>query len=54
MGPARPRGSLRQEAGDHRYVSLRQGGGGLVADSKADEEYTETLDKIRHLIGALE
>lgn len=30
------------------------GGGGLVADSKADEEYTETLDKIRHLIGALE
>ncbi|WP_404377259.1 aminodeoxychorismate synthase component I [Vreelandella aquamarina] len=30
------------------------GGGGLVADSKAEEEYTETLDKIRHLIGALE
>jgi len=30
------------------------GGGGLVADSQADEEYTETLDKIRHLIGALE
>ncbi|CAH1045267.1 aminodeoxychorismate synthase component I [Halomonas sp. TD01] len=30
------------------------GGGGLVADSKADEEYTETLDKICHLIGALE
>jgi para-aminobenzoate synthetase component 1 len=30
------------------------GGGGLVADSKADEEYTETLDKIRHLIDALE
>jgi len=25
-----------------------------VADSKADEEYTETLDKIRHLIDALE
>ncbi|RUR33974.1 aminodeoxychorismate synthase component I [Vreelandella andesensis] len=30
------------------------GGGGLVADSKADEEYTETLDKICHLISALE
>ena len=30
------------------------GGGGLVADSKAEEEYTETHDKIRHLIGALE
>lgn len=30
------------------------GGGGLVADSQAVEEYTETLDKIRHLIGALE
>lgn len=30
------------------------GGGGLVADSQADEEYAETLDKIRHLIGALE
>ncbi|MGM0833147.1 MAG: aminodeoxychorismate synthase component I [Pseudomonadota bacterium] len=30
------------------------GGGGLVADSKAEEEYTETLDKIRHLISALE
>lgn len=30
------------------------GGGGLVADSVLDEEYTETLDKIRHLIEALE
>ncbi|HAZ98829.1 MAG TPA: aminodeoxychorismate synthase component I, partial [Halomonas sp.] len=30
------------------------GGGGLVADSQAGEEYTETLDKIRHLISALE
>lgn len=30
------------------------GGGGLVADSQADEEYTETLDKIRHLIHAME
>lgn len=30
------------------------GGGGLVADSQAEEEYAETLDKIRHLIGALE
>lgn len=30
------------------------GGGGLVADSKVQEEYVETLDKIRHLIKALE
>ncbi len=30
------------------------GGGGLVADSLGEEEYTETIDKIRHLIGALE
>ncbi len=30
------------------------GGGGLVADSTLDEEYVETLDKIRHLIKALE
>lgn len=30
------------------------GGGGLVADSNAEEEYLETLDKIRHLITALE
>ncbi|WP_346797615.1 aminodeoxychorismate synthase component I [Halomonas sp. Bachu 37] len=29
------------------------GGGGLVADSVEEEEYTETLDKIRHLIDAL-
>ncbi|RDB41906.1 aminodeoxychorismate synthase component I [Halomonas sp. DQ26W] len=29
------------------------GGGGLVADSNVDAEYTETLDKIRHLMGAL-
>ncbi|MGO2148134.1 MULTISPECIES: aminodeoxychorismate synthase component I [Halomonas] len=30
------------------------GGGGLVADSALEEEYVETLDKIRHLIKALE
>jgi para-aminobenzoate synthetase component 1 len=30
------------------------GGGGLVADSAGDAEYTETLDKIRHLISSLE
>ncbi|WP_163576404.1 aminodeoxychorismate synthase component I [Halomonas faecis] len=30
------------------------GGGGLVADSRLDEEYTETLDKIRHLMAALD
>lgn len=30
------------------------GGGGLVADSEASEEYAETYAKIRHLIGALE
>ncbi|MGM0692994.1 MAG: aminodeoxychorismate synthase component I [Pseudomonadota bacterium] len=29
------------------------GGGGLVADSRGEEEYTETLDKIRHLMKAL-
>ncbi|EWH00394.1 aminodeoxychorismate synthase component I [Halomonas sp. BC04] len=29
------------------------GGGGLVADSNVDAEYTETLDKIRHLMRAL-
>ncbi|WP_069383411.1 aminodeoxychorismate synthase component I [Halomonas caseinilytica] len=29
------------------------GGGGLVADSRGDEEYTETLDKIRHLMQSL-
>ncbi|MDR9439289.1 MAG: aminodeoxychorismate synthase component I [Halomonas sp.] len=29
------------------------GGGGLVADSRGEEEYTETLDKIRHLMRAL-
>ncbi|PMR73939.1 aminodeoxychorismate synthase component I [Billgrantia endophytica] len=30
------------------------GGGGLVADSDVNAEYTETLDKIRHLMKALE
>ncbi|MDZ7853578.1 MAG: aminodeoxychorismate synthase component I [Halomonas sp.] len=29
------------------------GGGGLVADSRGEDEYTETLDKIRHLMRAL-
>ncbi|ATJ81881.1 aminodeoxychorismate synthase component I [Halomonas beimenensis] len=29
------------------------GGGGLVADSRGEAEYTETLDKIRHLMAAL-
>ncbi|MEQ6915916.1 aminodeoxychorismate synthase component I [Halomonas aquatica] len=29
------------------------GGGGLVADSRGDDEYRETLDKIRHLMRAL-
>ncbi|MGJ7460140.1 aminodeoxychorismate synthase component I [Halomonas sp. MA07-2] len=29
------------------------GGGGLVADSVGEEEYQETLDKIRHLMDAL-
>ncbi|TFH84828.1 aminodeoxychorismate synthase component I [Billgrantia azerbaijanica] len=29
------------------------GGGGLVADSQQEAEYTETLDKIRHLMNAL-
>ncbi|MGQ7249757.1 aminodeoxychorismate synthase component I [Halomonas sp. V046] len=30
------------------------GGGGLVADSDGDAEYAETLDKIRHLMAALD
>lgn len=30
------------------------GGGGLVADSQGEDEYTETLDKIRHLMTALD
>ncbi|MDN6179919.1 MAG: aminodeoxychorismate synthase component I [Halomonas subglaciescola] len=30
------------------------GGGGLVADSSPADEYAETLDKIRHLVRALE
>jgi para-aminobenzoate synthetase component 1 len=29
------------------------GGGGLVADSRGEDEYVETLDKIRHLMEAL-
>lgn len=29
------------------------GGGGLVADSEGEDEYAETLDKIRHLMDAL-
>ncbi|WP_035572598.1 aminodeoxychorismate synthase component I [Halomonas halocynthiae] len=29
------------------------GGGGLVADSEGEDEYAETLDKIRHLMTAL-
>ncbi|WP_133483109.1 MULTISPECIES: aminodeoxychorismate synthase component I [Halomonas] len=29
------------------------GGGGLVADSRGEDEYTESLDKIRHLMQAL-
>lgn len=29
------------------------GGGGLVADSRGEDEYIETLDKIRHLMEAL-
>jgi len=29
------------------------GGGGLVADSRGEEEYIETLDKIRHLMDTL-
>ncbi|WP_394424317.1 aminodeoxychorismate synthase component I [Vreelandella stevensii] len=45
--------AIRTMVADHGSLSV-WGGGGLVADSQADEEYTETLDKIRHLIGALE
>lgn len=45
--------AIRTMLADHGSLHV-WGGGGLVADSQADEEYTETLDKIRHLIGALE
>ncbi len=45
--------AIRTMVADHGSLHV-WGGGGLVADSQADEEYTETLDKIRHLIGALE
>ncbi|WP_447555878.1 aminodeoxychorismate synthase component I [Vreelandella sp. EE22] len=45
--------AIRTMIADHQTLHV-WGGGGLVADSKAGEEYTETLDKIRHLIGALE
>ncbi|MCG6658768.1 aminodeoxychorismate synthase component I [Halomonas campisalis] len=45
--------AIRTAVADAGWLHL-WGGGGLVADSDVDAEYTETLDKIRHLMGALE
>ncbi|MDT8896602.1 aminodeoxychorismate synthase component I [Halomonas sp. I1] len=44
--------AIRTAVADEGRLHL-WGGGGLVADSRGDEEYTETLDKIRHLMQAL-
>ena len=44
--------AIRTALVDGEQVHL-WGGGGLVADSRREAEYTETLDKIRHLMAAL-
>lgn len=44
--------AIRTAVADRGTLHL-WGGGGLVADSRGEEEYTETLDKIRHLMEAL-
>ena len=44
--------AIRTVVADAGHLHL-WGGGGLVADSQGDAEYTETLDKIRHLMRAL-
>ncbi|NIC08090.1 aminodeoxychorismate synthase component I [Billgrantia bachuensis] len=44
--------AIRTAVADAGQIHL-WGGGGLVADSDVDAEYTETLDKIRHLMEAL-
>ncbi|MGQ4879468.1 aminodeoxychorismate synthase component I [Billgrantia sp. LNSP4103-1] len=44
--------AIRTAVADGGRIHL-WGGGGLVADSAVEAEYTETLDKIRHLMEAL-
>lgn len=44
--------AIRSVVADRGKLHL-WGGGGLVADSRGEDEYTETLDKIRHLMRAL-
>ncbi|SFU62758.1 aminodeoxychorismate synthase component I [Halomonas korlensis] len=44
--------AIRTAVADRGRLHL-WGGGGLVADSRAEDEYDETLDKIRHLMSAL-
>ncbi|MFQ3790402.1 aminodeoxychorismate synthase component I [Halomonas sp. A29] len=44
--------AIRTAVADGKRIHL-WGGGGLVADSDVEAEYTETLDKIRHLMEAL-
>ncbi|MBY5927412.1 MULTISPECIES: aminodeoxychorismate synthase component I [unclassified Halomonas] len=44
--------AIRTVVADDKHLHI-WGGGGLVADSEADAEYTETRDKIRHLMSAL-
>ncbi|WP_111413739.1 aminodeoxychorismate synthase component I [Billgrantia lactosivorans] len=44
--------AIRTAVADGGRIHL-WGGGGLVADSEVEAEYTETLDKIRHLMQAL-
>ncbi|MDR5868697.1 aminodeoxychorismate synthase component I [Halomonas koreensis] len=44
--------AIRTAVADRGRLHL-WGGGGLVADSRGAAEYTETLDKIRHLMAAL-
>lgn len=44
--------AIRTAVADAGRIHL-WGGGGLVADSEVEAEYTETLDKIRHLMHAL-
>ncbi|MBB3230459.1 aminodeoxychorismate synthase component I [Halomonas stenophila] len=44
--------AIRTAVADRGRLHL-WGGGGLVADSRGEDEYAETLDKIRHLMAAL-
>lgn len=44
--------AIRTAVADRGRLHL-WGGGGLVADSRGEDEYDETLDKIRHLMSAL-